>query len=728
MSYFAKRDRRASRDEGTILILVLVLIVVASFIVLPLIDYTISVNRASRVEIDKARAVQLAKGGFWVAMSYEEDLYDMCNGGALPSSLSGVSTTCEVIGTARRRPVSEVPHPIAALQADIGDGSAATIPVEITTAGEYVNPNTAAFSDAWLATPDWSRDSEAGKVWLPQLPVKSSGGGIRDTTLSYDPTCRIFFPGTFTTPIVIDGPTYFTSGVYYFTKPITLRNGADVVVGGGGSAVGCTFDFEAIADAASVPNPLNMSGLGGTFVFGEDAKLVVDDSGAGDIRLVMNQRYVAEAEVSVAASSSVSIVAVNGNHAPFDVGDPTDVLASDLLVDGVIAVPRSTVDDPLDDPDDPTDDPFATDSGYLPSVLTPKPTEPDDPTNVVATAWRTGTGGSDGAATVKWDTPNGNGALITQYVVTSTPGGRTCSPPAPTLPDTTLQPSCTITGLTSGSSYAFSVVATNSYGSSSAVNSNFVTPRSSSGALSPQLAAPGAPLNPAFGVAYSDGFEFTWDPPFSDGGSPITRYRVDATDTVSGGVISCDAWWDENSCVAPLTPGASYNVAITAISRYGSPATEYVGAPAGVDGFPADGATPPEPDPVLFTAGSTSAPVQQPAVAGIRTPEPIVDFTMTSGNSVDVKIAGYVVVPQGHIRIDATNPAGKSVEMTGGLAAGQIRLGTAPANLRVTFDNPIAQKTLRIRSTTSGRYTARADAVVKINRSGSLAVNSLVVQ
>ena len=66
--------------------------------------------------------------------------------------------------------------------------------------------------------------------------------------------------------------------------------------------------------------------------------------------------------------------------------------------------------------------------------------------------------------------------------------------------------------------------------------------------------------------------------------------------------------------------------------------------------------------------------------------------------------------------------------LASGLVAGQIRLGTQPASLQVIFDNPIAQKTVRIRSTASYKFTAVADAVVKVNRSGSVAVNSLVVQ
>ena len=715
--------RHQRSDEGSVLVLVLVMMLIGALIVLPMMSYASSVFRASDVQVRKARAVELARGGTWVALSDGSSLYNKCNGGPLLSALDGVTTTCQVLASVTLRDPADMPYEVAAVQSDV------TVQPIIASSGVYPSPNSTSVDpdgwDDWLATPDWSTDTVAGKVWLPQLPVQpTSSGGTRDTDMTpgtQDPSyasCRVFFPGTFTAPITIAEPAYFTSGVYYFTEPITLESGADVVVGNG-SYGGCTTDFEAIANAEDVPDPLNMSGLGGTFVLGENARIVVDDSAGTAVRFAMNQRYVSEDETSVLASSNVSIVSVNGTHAPF-VGPET--LGDDLLVDGVIAVPASTVG---------TDgDPLATDSDYDPSVLTPKPTEPDAPTNVVATPVRIGGNTWDGAATVSWDVPNNNGSLITNYTVVGDRDGVWCSPPAPTLPDTTVQPSCTVTGMRHNRTYTFTVVATNDVGDTTSASTSGVKARTTSNPRSPYIVDASAPQNVALGTAYSDGIEVMWDPPADDGGSPITHSHVTATPVVPGPPVTCDAWWDETSCVLSvadgLVPAGAYTIKVEAVQEYDG--SEHFGAPAYVDGLPAD-LLPPEPDPVVVILGSSPAPVQEPATAAIRVPNAILDFSTSSAATVTVRIAGYVAVPQGHIRLDAAVPAGKTVVMTGGVTAGQFRLdGSPPAVLDIRFDNPVAQKRMRIRSTATVDYRAVSDIVVQLNKSGSLAINSWVIQ
>ncbi|MCB0967623.1 MAG: fibronectin type III domain-containing protein, partial [Ilumatobacter sp.] len=81
----------------------------------------------------------------------------------------------------------------------------------------------------------------------------------------------------------------------------------------------------------------------------------------------------------------------------------------------------------------------------------PGPTAPSAPRQVGATA-------GNARATVSWIAPASNGgATITKYTVTSAPGGKQCT--------TTGALSCTVTGLTNGTSYTFRVRATNSAGS-----------------------------------------------------------------------------------------------------------------------------------------------------------------------------------------------------------------------------------------------------------------------
>ncbi|MGD0249227.1 MAG: fibronectin type III domain-containing protein, partial [Candidatus Limnocylindrales bacterium] len=97
---------------------------------------------------------------------------------------------------------------------------------------------------------------------------------------------------------------------------------------------------------------------------------------------------------------------------------------------------------------------------------------PDAPTGATATA-------GAGQATVSWTTPDSyNGMAITSYTVTSS-GGQTCVATAPTL-------TCTVTGLTGGISYTFTVTATNGVGTSAASNvSNTVTPTAPTGTPAP---------------------------------------------------------------------------------------------------------------------------------------------------------------------------------------------------------------------------------------------------
>jgi len=75
----------------------------------------------------------------------------------------------------------------------------------------------------------------------------------------------------------------------------------------------------------------------------------------------------------------------------------------------------------------------------------------------------------DASATLRWSIPaSDGGAAIESYMATSQPGARTC---------TTTATSCTVKGLTNGTSYTFTVVAKNSAGTSPASSaSNAVTP------------------------------------------------------------------------------------------------------------------------------------------------------------------------------------------------------------------------------------------------------------
>jgi uncharacterized repeat protein (TIGR02543 family) len=93
-------------------------------------------------------------------------------------------------------------------------------------------------------------------------------------------------------------------------------------------------------------------------------------------------------------------------------------------------------------------------------------TRPGSPTAVTAT------NNQNAQSTISWNAPLGNGgSSVTGYTVTASPGTGTC---------TTNGTSCQITGLTNGTSYTFTVKATNAIGDS--------LPSSPSSAITPRLA------------------------------------------------------------------------------------------------------------------------------------------------------------------------------------------------------------------------------------------------
>ncbi len=102
----------------------------------------------------------------------------------------------------------------------------------------------------------------------------------------------------------------------------------------------------------------------------------------------------------------------------------------------------------------------------------PPPTAPDPPFNVTATA-------GHGSATVLWSRPLSDGrSPLTGYTVTASPGGFSVA----TAPSVT---TALISPLTNGTTYTFTVTATNAYGTSA--------PSAPSPAVTP--GAPSAPLS-----------------------------------------------------------------------------------------------------------------------------------------------------------------------------------------------------------------------------------------
>jgi predicted RNA-binding protein with TRAM domain len=183
-------------------------------------------------------------------------------------------------------------------------------------------------------------------------------------------------------------------------------------------------------------------------------------------------------------------------------------------------------------------------------------TVPDAPTDVVATP-------GDQAVTVGWTNPSANGSPITGYTVTATDwtnpanGGQTVSGPSGPL---------TVSGLTNGDEYTFTVTATNANGTGAASQpSAGVSLSTVPDAPTEVLAAPDADDDPGVLLVY-------FYPGF-DEGSAVSGYTVTITDqsnpddpnnglTVGGpaGPIT----------VTGLTSGDTYSFTVTATNGVGT--------------------------------------------------------------------------------------------------------------------------------------------------------------
>lgn len=175
-----------------------------------------------------------------------------------------------------------------------------------------------------------------------------------------------------------------------------------------------------------------------------------------------------------------------------------------------------------------------------------------------------------GKATVTFYPPSTDGgAPITGYTVTSSPGGFTATGTAAG----TAYPYI-ITGLTNGTPYTFSIVATNINGASISVKTYEVTPAN----------VPSAPTNVSVTVEdWETSVSFT--APADNGGSPIIAYSVSATPVGATTVTTTVTGTSSPITVTGLTSGTSYIFSVVAVNSIGesSPAASGIITPVFVD-------------------------------------------------------------------------------------------------------------------------------------------------
>jgi hypothetical protein len=333
-------------DDGSALILTLVFVLIVSLMVLPVMGYIMAVTRTNRVLVDRASRVEAVKGGLRVAMVNPVQLYAACVASGRTSAVAlavppglGIASNCTTTQDALQEVPSNLRWAVTTTQA----GSNALIPAayantDVSTpelngmisplwctsmnavpklsCGKPYPNNGVADTSAW--TVDSSATSVGSKIFSPQLPPFSNS--LRSATakdlLTGAVPCKIYFPGKYIDDVVITDstPVYFVSGVYYFEKTLRISGDANVVVGAGATP-GCTdSDAIAVSDTVNAPLDAYSNGVGGTFVFGDAGRFVVDTATAGaaaGASIVFNRRLVGTTD-PLAVLNNISIMSANG--------------------------------------------------------------------------------------------------------------------------------------------------------------------------------------------------------------------------------------------------------------------------------------------------------------------------------------------------------------------------------------------------------------------------------
>ena len=227
------------------------------------------------------------------------------------------------------------------------------------------------------------------------------------------------------------------------------------------------------------------------------------------------------------------------------------------------------------------------------------------------------------------------GSQVTSYIVTSTPDNKTA---------TGTKSPVTITNLTNGVAYTFTVKAVNAAGTS--------LPSSASNSATPST-TPGPPI---IGVPTAGNSQATvaFTPPIDTGGSPITSYTVASS---PGGIIAFGT--KSPIVVGGLMPGSAYSFNVTASNINGS------GPASSVSSKVIPYTTPGAPKYAVATAGNTQASITfvPPTSNGFS---PITTYTVTStpgnftasGQNAPIVVTGLSNGISYSFTVTATNAAG----------------------------------------------------------------------
>jgi len=334
---------RDTRDSGSALLMVMILMVVGGVIATGLLTYSQAVIRARPALHERIAGAEAVKSGTRMAITLQREFgpsdcftrsvrWTIADTAvtATCSSLSSYTTGRGRIGTiitANGGGPSSIVTPSwagnvsTALLGDVSIntgalGSSSSSLLSRGVAGAFVwTPTNTGW---WQMVGDLDGSTRAYPA-LPQVPSYSRPGSQAAIG-----SCVLYYPGRYlgTTPMTLTGGThYFASGVYYFERPIVVSGGAQVVFGEGLHS-GCAVDAQA-AYASTAPKSHEITGKGATILLGDVATLTVQDS---SVRI--NRRV---STASTRGSEGVSIRTVNFGQSNASVTIPADTV---LLADG----------------------------------------------------------------------------------------------------------------------------------------------------------------------------------------------------------------------------------------------------------------------------------------------------------------------------------------------------------------------------------------------------------
>jgi HD domain/Fibronectin type III domain len=498
----------------------------------------------------------------------------------IPVAFSSTATTQAVTGLTNGTAYT---FTVAAING-VGTGpdsapSAAVTPATPATAAGAPTGVSGTSGDGQV-TLSWTAPASDGGSPVTGYVVTPSIGGVAQT------------PATFTSTATTQAVTGLTDGTAY-TFTVAAINGVGTGPDSAPSA--------AVIPATEAGAPTGVSGISGDGQVTLSWTAPASDGGSPVTGYVVTPSIAGVAQIPVAFSSAATTQTVTG------LTNGTAYTFAVATLNGVGTGPDS-----------------APSGAVTPATLAAAPT---------------GVSGisGNGQVTLSWTAPaSDGGSAITGYVVTPSIGGVAQTPVTFTSAATTQ----TVTGLTNGTAYTFTVAAINGVGTG---------PDS----------APSAAVTPATLAAAPSGVSGTrgdgqvtlsWTVPASDGGSPVTGYVVTPS---MAGVAQTPVTFSSTATtqnVTGLTNGTAYTFTVAAINGVGT----------GPDSPPSGAVTP---------ATTPGAPTIVSGMGGLAQITLSWSAPASDGGSA---ITGYIVTPYlfGVAQTPVTFTSAATTETVTGLLAG----------------------------------------------------------